>query len=162
MLRVIKILFIISVLSCSLHAQVDPINIPDIVTKVGTCAGNWLKLETGTRAIGMGGAHVAMGDGIYAAPYNPASIGFVRGSETFFSRTNYVAGITHNVLGYATEVTATDFIGFHLFYLDSGEMDVTTVENPNGWGEKFKVLNLSLRGIYTKNNFRSLRFIFVK
>ena len=57
-------------------------NIPDIVTKVGTCAGNWLKLETGTRAIGMGGAHVAAGNGVYAAPYNPASIGFVKGSDT--------------------------------------------------------------------------------
>ena len=26
---------------------------PDVVTKVATCAANWLKLETGTRAIGM-------------------------------------------------------------------------------------------------------------
>ena len=61
---------------------------------MGTCAGNWLKLETGTRAIGMGGAHVAVGNGIYAAPYNPASIGFIIGQDSFFSRTNYVAGIT--------------------------------------------------------------------
>ena len=65
-------------------------NIPEVVTKVGTCAGNWLKLETGTRAIGMGGAHVAMGDGIYAAPYNPASIGFVIGQDSFFSRTKRI------------------------------------------------------------------------
>ena len=125
-------------------------NIPDIVTKVGTCAGNWLKLETGTRAIGMGGAHVAAGDGIYAAPYNPASIGFVKGSDTFFSRSNYLAGITHNVLGYATQLTESDFVGFHLFYMDSGDMDVTTVENPNGFGETFSVTGLSFRGIYTK------------
>ena len=32
---------------------------PDAVTKVATCAANWLKLETGTRAIGMGGAYTA-------------------------------------------------------------------------------------------------------
>jgi len=133
----------------SLLAQ-DIRNIPDIVTKVGTCAGNWLKLETGTRAIGMGGAQVAAGDGIYAAPYNPASIGFVAGSETFWSKSNYVAGITHNVLGYATQLNPTDYAGFHLFYMDSGEMDVTTVEQPNGWGETFKVLGISFRGIYTK------------
>ena len=128
----------------------DPRNIPDIVTKVGTCAGNWLKLETGTRAIGMGGAQVAAGNGIYAAPYNPASIGFVVGSETFWSKSNYVAGITHNVLGYAKQLNPTDYAGFHLFYMDSGEMDVTTVEEPNGWGETFKVLGISFRGIYTK------------
>ena len=125
-------------------------NIPDIVTKVGTCAGNWLKLETGTRAIGMGGAHVAAGNGVYAAPYNPASIGFVKGSDTFWSKSNYVAGITHNVLGYATQLTESDFVGLHLFYMDSGDMDVTTVEQPNGFGETFSVTGLSLRGIYTK------------
>ena len=125
-------------------------NIPDIVTKVGTCAGNWLKLETGTRAIGMGGAHVAAGNGVYAAPYNPASIGFVKGSDTFWSKSNYVTGITHNVLGYATQLTESDFVGLHLFYMDSGDMDVTTVEQPNGFGETFSVTGLSLRGIYTK------------
>ena len=37
---------------------------PDIVTKVATCAANWLKLETGTRAIGMGGAYTAAARGI--------------------------------------------------------------------------------------------------
>ena len=119
MLNRYKILFITLILGSFLLAEIR--NIPDIVTKVGTCAGNWLKLETGTRAIGMGGAHVAAGNGIYAAPYNPASIGFISGSETFFSRTNYVAEITHNVLGYATKLTPTDFIGVHLFYMDSGD-----------------------------------------
>ena len=144
----LKILFLILVLSSGFLFGFR--NIPDVVTKVGTCAGNWLKLETGTRAIGMGGAHVAVGDGIYAAPYNPASIGFVIGQDSFFSRTNYVAGITHNVLGYAKQLTPTDFAGIHLFYLDSGEMDVTTVDEPDGWGETFSVLSFSLRGIYAK------------
>ena len=148
MLNRYKILFITLILGSFLLAEIR--NIPDIVTKVGTCAGNWLKLETGTRAIGMGGAHVAAGNGIYAAPYNPASIGFISGSETFFSRSNYVAGITHNVLGYATQLNPTDFVGVHLFYMDSGQMDVTTVEQPNGWGETFNVLGISFRGIYTK------------
>ena len=140
----LALLFLLGMLSAQFR------NIPDVVTKVGTCAGNWLKLETGTRAIGMGGAHVAVGEGIYAAPYNPASIGFIEGSDSFFSRTNYVAGITHNVLGYATQMTPTDFVGVHLFYMDSGDMEVTTVEVPDGWGETFKVLGFSLRGIYTK------------
>ena len=63
--RLLVLIFSIGLLSANFR------NIPDIVTKVGTCAGNWLKLETGTRAIGMGGAHVAAGNGVYAAPYNP-------------------------------------------------------------------------------------------
>ena len=71
-------------------------------------------------------------------------------NSTFWSKSNYVAGITHNVLGYATQLTESDFVGLHLFYMDSGEMDVTTVEQPNGFGETFSVTGLSLRGIYTK------------
>ena len=132
----LKVLIILLLTSTLLFSER---NIPEIVTKVGTCAGNWLKLETGARAIGMGGAHVAVGDGIYAAPYNPASIGFIKGSDSYFSNTQYVAGIQYNVLGYAKELTPTDFAGIHLFYMDSGEMLVTDMANPDGYGEYFKV-----------------------
>ena len=148
MLKRFKISVILLFILTPLMSEIR--NTPDIVTKVATCAGNWLKLETGTRAIGMGGAHVATGDGIYAVPYNPASIGFIKGSESFFSRTNYVAGITHNVLGYAKQLTPSDFAGVHIFYMDSGDMLVTDKEHPNGYGEYFKVTGFSLRGIYTK------------
>ena len=55
--------------------------VPDVVTKVATCATNWLKLETGTRAIGMGGAYTAVGNGISGVPYNPASIAFIDNQE---------------------------------------------------------------------------------
>jgi hypothetical protein len=47
-------------------------------------------------------------------------------------------------------LTPTDFAGIHLFYMDSGEMLVTDMANPDGYGEYFKVTGFSLRGIYTK------------
>jgi hypothetical protein len=124
--------------------------IPDVVSKVATSAANWLKLESGARAIGMGGAHVAAGNGVSSIPYNPASLGFVRGSQLYYSKSNYLAGITHNTIGYGTRLTPTDYFGLHLFYLDSGEMEVTTVPSPNGTGEMFSVMDLSLRLIYGK------------
>ena len=158
MLDKLKIFIILLSLASLVFANFR--NIPDVVTKVGTCAGNWLKLETGTRAIGMGGANVAVGDGIYAVPYNPASIGFIERSDTFFSTTNYLADIKHHVFGYATQLTPTDFVGVHVFYMDSGEMKVTTVEQPNGVGEYFKVTALSLRGIYAKRLTDRLRIGF--
>ena len=52
-------------------------DIPDVVTKVATAAGSFLKLETSARAIGMGGANVASGRGVAGIPYNPSSIGFI-------------------------------------------------------------------------------------
>ena len=48
-------------------------DIPDVVTKVATSAGGFLKLETSARAIGMGGSFVASGRGVSGIPYNPVS-----------------------------------------------------------------------------------------
>ena len=75
-------------------------DIPDVVTKVATTAGNWLKLETGARGVGMAGAMVAAGTGVSAITYNPASIGFIKGSELYYSKTNYLAGISHSSMAY--------------------------------------------------------------
>ena len=123
---------------------------PDAVTKVGTSAANWLKVESGVRGIGMGGSQVASGYGLAGAYYNPACIAFIKGSEAYYSKSNYLAGITHNTLGYGVRLTPTDYFGLHLFYLDSGEMEVTTVPSPNGTDETFNVLDLSFRMIYGK------------
>jgi len=128
----------------------DPPDPPDAVTKVGTSAANWLKIESGTRGIGMGGAQVASGRGLSGAYYNPASITFIESTEAYFSKSAYIAGITHNTLGYGKRFTPTDYFGLHIFYLDSGEMEVTTVPSPNGTGEYYSVLDLSLRLIYGK------------
>ena len=128
----------------------DPPDPPDAVTKVGTSAANWLKIESGTRGIAMGGSQVASGRGLSGSYFNPASIAFIQGSEVYFSKSNYLAGITHNTLGYGRNVTSTDYVGIHLFYLDSGEMKETTVISPDGTGRTFNVLDVSLRMIYGK------------
>ena len=124
--------------------------VPDVVTKVATCATNWLKLETGTRAIGMGGAYTAVGDGISGVPYNPASIAFIDNQEAFLSQTQYVADITYSVLGFARNMSGTDFVGLHIFALDSGPMDLTTEDEPDGTGEQFKVTGICIRGTYAR------------
>ncbi|SVE16207.1 uncharacterized protein METZ01_LOCUS469061, partial [marine metagenome] len=123
---------------------------PDAVTKVGTSAANWLKIESGVRGIGMGGSQVASGRGLSGAYYNPASIAYIDGSEAYFSKSDYIAGITHNTLGYGTRLTPTDYFGIHLFYLDSGPIERTTEVSPDGIGEFYNVLDISLRLIYGK------------
>ena len=65
-------------------------SIPDVVTKVATSAGSFLKLETSARAIGMGGSHVASGRGVSGSPYNPSSIAFIEKQEAYFSQVNYL------------------------------------------------------------------------
>ena len=126
-------------------------SIPDVVTKVATSAGSFLKLETSARAIGMGGSHVASGRGVSGIPYNPSSIAFIEKREAYFSQVNYLAGIKHGVLTYGTRLGPSDFIGLHLFYLDSGPMEVTTEIFPDGTGENFHVLSLAARATYARS-----------
>ena len=141
-----KIAFILIIVSAIFSQQYRVI--PNIVTKVGSAAAPFLKLETGIREIGMSGAQVASNGGISSLPYNPASIGFVEDQEMFFNKTDYLAGISHNVFGYAKKINATDIVGFHMFYLDSGEMD-----RRDNTGEKtgtFNVYDLAIRASYVK------------
>lgn len=123
---------------------------PDIVTRVATSISNWLKIETGTRAIGMGGAFTSIGAGLIGIPYNPASLSFVKKQEAFLSTTQYVAGISHNVIGYATNMSGVDFASMHIFFLDSGTMPVTIATYPEGTGEDFSFTALCLRGTYSR------------
>ena len=67
-----KRLFILFLLPMFLLGQYR--DIPDVVTKVATSAGGFLKLETSARAIGMGGSFVASGRGVSGIPYNPSSM----------------------------------------------------------------------------------------
>ena len=138
-------------LSTNILFTQDPPDPPDAVTKVGTSAANWLKIESGVRGMAMGGAQAASGRGLSGAYYNPASIAFIEKSEAYYSKSNYLAGITHNTLGYGTKLTPTDYFALHLFYLDSGDMEVTTTSSPDGIDEYFNVLDLSLRLMYGKH-----------
>ena len=123
---------------------------PDVVSRVATSAANWLKIETGTRAIGMGGAYTSIGGGLVGVPYNPASLTFVKKQEGFLSTTEYFAGITHNVLGYAQNMSGVDFASLHIFFLDSGSMPVTTelYNTSEGTGETFSFTALCARATY--------------
>jgi len=142
----VKVVFLIWISVGCVYGQYR--QLPEVVTKVATAAGNWLKIETSARAIGMGGAYVAAGEGVSAIPYNASGIAFLRGREVYYTQTQYLAGITHGVLGYGQRLSGSDYVGVHLFYLDSGPMDVTTESYPDGTGEEFKVQSISLRIVY--------------
>ena len=142
--------FILLILIFSIIFSQENPDPPEAVTKVATSAANWLKIESGVRGIGMGGSQVASGSGVSGVFYNPASIAFTTSSEVYYSKSYYLAGISHNTLGYSTRISSSDYLGLYMFYLDSGEMEVTTVISPDGTGEMFSVLDLSIRFLYGK------------
>ena len=63
---------------------------------------------------------------------------------------NYIAGIQHGVLSYGRKMGPSDYIGLHLFYLDSGPMAVTNEYYPDGTGEDFRVVSTAFRTTYAR------------
>ena len=101
--KTISMLFVLFIYFGIILCQ-DPPDPPDAVTKVSTSAANWLKIESGVRGISMGGAQAASGRGLSGAYYNPASLAFIESSEAYFSKSQYLAGITHIVSVMQTSV----------------------------------------------------------
>ena len=92
--------------------------------KVGTAVYRWAEIETGARAIGMAGSQVASGNGVYAIPYNPASLGFIDEQEIYVSKSSYLAGSSHNTIAFGMAMTPSDYVGMHLYYFDSGVSEI--------------------------------------
>jgi len=123
---------------------------PQVVSKVATTAGNWLKLGADVRAMAMGGAGVASGRGVSAIPSNPAAIAYLNNSQVYFSKVNYFAGISQLVFAGGAKLGRSDFLAFNLFFLGSGDIERTTEDQPNGTGSFYNTASLSLRTSYAK------------
>ena len=105
--------------------------------KVGTAGAQFLKLGLGARGTAMGGAFVATADDPSAAYWNPACLVNVTGTQVQFTGTQWFGDIL-----YGGAVVSKEFSGIGTFavqyaMLHSGDMDVTTVEQPEGTGETF-------------------------
>ena len=105
-------------------------DIPDVVTKVATSVGNWLKLETDARAVGMGGAQVAAATGVSAVSYNPASIAFINKVQTYYSKTLLYADISHSTFALGSKLTNTD-LAPSFTYLEKNKWSFSSCNVPN-------------------------------
>ncbi len=118
------------------------------ITKVGTTAAQFLKLGVGARPIALGGSFVAEGGDLSTLYWNPAGLAWLPGSAVQLAHTEYLADVQYNVAAFGTNVGGLGTLAFALLYLDSGEMDVRTAQEPEGTGERFKAQNFALQLSY--------------
>jgi len=104
--------------------------------KVGTTAAPFLKIEYGARPVGMGGSFVALANDASGIYYNPAGIAELKNTQFMGGYTVWFADLKYN---YATFILPTSRVNFALWgsFLYSDDIEVTTVENPEGTGQKF-------------------------
>jgi len=116
----------------------------DDFSKVATSIGQFLKLEYGAAGAALGGAYTALAHGPAAMAWNPAGISTSTGPELYMSNNELYAGITNSYLGFCMPLGAGNTIGIVAQYMSSGEMEVTTLDFPDGTGEQFQATGLAM------------------
>ncbi|AFH48892.1 Hypothetical protein IALB_1181 [Ignavibacterium album JCM 16511] len=112
--------------------------------KSGTTIGQFLKIEPSARIVGIGNAGASLSGGISSVFYNPASLGRLESNDVEFTYNKWIADITYNYMAAGIKVEGIGTFALVGTMLNSGEMDVRTVEQPLGTGERFSVKNFAL------------------
>ncbi|MCF7797470.1 MAG: PorV/PorQ family protein [Lentisphaeria bacterium] len=119
-------------------------------TKVATSVGQFLKLESGASGAGLAGAYTALAKGAAALAWNPAGIAFATGPDMYISSQQLYAGISNNYMGVVYPLGSSNYFGFSTQYMNSGDMEVTTLDFPDGTGEQFQVMDVAVGVTFTR------------
>jgi len=119
--------------------------------KVGTSGAQFLKIGIGARAVAMSEAYVAVANDASAIFWNPAGLVLVEDNDLLLSHTVWVADIGLQAAAFAKTLEGIGTVGFSFSYLGSGEMDVTTVTDPQGTsGETFNYSDFMVGASYAR------------
>lgn len=109
--------------------------------KVGTTAATFLTLGTGARGVALGDAYMASARGADALFWNPAGMAIpvddTPMGSIFFTNYDWVVDIGYNAVGFSLPVASNRMLGVSFAKVDYGRMDVTTLDEPDGTGERF-------------------------
>ena len=119
-------------------------------SQVGTSMANFLKIGVGPRATAMGDALVAMTDDASALYWNPGGLGNVSKNELLMQTTSWIADTKLYFLGIVFPFGDHGTLGASVNYFTSGDMDETTVLQPDGTGRTFCTSDLALGVSYAK------------
>ncbi len=119
-------------------------------SKVGTTAAQFLGISVGARPIGMGGAYVASSEDVSSLYWNPGAFAQSGKTQFAFTNTEWLVGTKFQWFGLAYNIDGENFIGVSLTSLDYGDEDVTTVEFPEGTGEKWSAKDLAIGISYSR------------
>jgi len=109
----------------------------------GSTAANFLKIPIGARASAMGGAYTTLCQGAIALYWNPAGLASGEEKELFAMYNRWFQDISQGYFGVVLPKKTKAF-GFAINYVDLGQMERTTWENPMGTGEKFSATDVHL------------------
>jgi hypothetical protein len=126
--------------------------------KVGTSAAPELMIPMGARNVAMGGANVANIQGVEAMYWNPAGLSSLVGSEASFSYVPYFADMNISYFAAGVKAGRSGVLALSLQLLSVGDIEITTIEAPEGTGEIIKPNFMTVGVSYARQFTDRIRF----
>jgi hypothetical protein len=113
-------------------------------SKTGTSIGQFLLIEPSARLAGMANSGVGLTEGIQSVYYNTGALGQIEGPELQFTHSEWFAGIGYEYAAAAYPTSSYGTLFASVTALNSGDIDVRTVDQPLGTGERYSVNDLAI------------------
>ena len=113
-------------------------------TKAGTAIGDFLRIEPGARLTALGNAGVAADPDLEAVYFNAAAAARIDHLSLQFSHVDWFAGIRYEYVAAAVPLRHWGTGFATVTSLNSGDIDVRTVSQPLGTGERFTVSDVAI------------------
>ncbi|MBC7188430.1 MAG: PorV/PorQ family protein [Calditrichaeota bacterium] len=120
------------------------------ISRVGTSAAQFLKLGAGARAAALGDAFVAFSGDVSSLYWNPAGAAAVQHRTLQVSYNDLYLDLHYGFVGYIEPLGPYGALGVHACYLHAGDIEITTLQQPNGTGEFYGVHSLALGLSYAR------------
>jgi len=121
-------------------------------TKTGTAGAQFLEIGIDSRAIAMGEAFVAVTDGASSIYWNPAGLTKLEKGDLSFTHVEWLADINYDFVSFGIPLGKLGIGGVSVSLLSMGEMEVTTLEDPEGIsGRTFNASDLCMGLSYAKH-----------
>ncbi len=120
-------------------------------SKVGTTAAPFLGIGVSPRASATGGSFVAIANDATSLYLNPGGISRLDRNELIVSHTPWLVDTELNWTGLVIALDSDNAIGLHVTYLNYGEEEITTVENPEGIQQNWDAVDMAVGLSYARN-----------
>ena len=117
---------------------------------LGTSGAQFLQIPVGARASALGGAVVGLTDDASSVFWNPAGLAKIKSFQANFSYMRWFDLFDFNALSVAFNAGDAGVFAASMIVFSTGEMEITTEQEPNGTGRFFDSQDIAVGASYSR------------